>query len=673
MEPPPAPVLRRETTSIDEDDVPPPPPCTPAQCRAACVKLRKHIWACARELLKMPDVWAKHALEQRPAQRIRRHRFDPETQQWRVDASLIKIAPALFDEGAMRRCFRAKKLSFGYVRRFHALDWKKAPNFVVKSYKTEGDASRAFDDVRLQAEASLYADKFNQLKPPKPIHVIAACVLELVDDQTTPALCAERFIDGADRFGRGFIKHNNNSGFVDHDEHRSTPQAFSAYSFYASEGDVLVCDIQGVDDLYTDPQLHSADESRGKGDLGRRGMALFFATVDAEATKGLFEPLGIPQFELSPAERRRASDQDEEPQKGSSVRFTSIPDKSTQSRHDEARRLSIMGARRVRLEAQKSLRTLGACAEENAELCDDGKCDATAMAAKTLLDEIDESASGTPRTSYKVEIAVAEVHSALARLECEARWTANSDVYSALFHCAIAARHSPSAAYALARFHRGLDHPILPLPIDAAKELRDEARAGSLLLSAAAGGHNAAKASFALAALDDASAQAIGLVGADLNVAEQFICEVFEDREGSGGAATEAFAVGDAVEANYGGEGHWYPGRVASVTSDIYEIAYDDGEAESGVPPANVRRAASADDGDDATAVEPAKEDDNTALPLPLHELFAAVAAASSDATKATPLYEKAAALALKGSALKGDARDPWSAGVYLGKAAALE
>ena len=40
--------------------------------------------------------------------------------------------------------------------------------------------------------------RFNELKPPKPIHVIAACVLELVDDPTTPALCAERFIDGAD-------------------------------------------------------------------------------------------------------------------------------------------------------------------------------------------------------------------------------------------------------------------------------------------------------------------------------------------------------------------------------------------------------------------------------------------------------------------------------------------
>ena len=78
-----------------------------------------------------------------------------------------------------------------------------------------------------------------------------------------------------------------------------------------------------------------------------------------------------------------------------------------------------------------------------------------------------------------------------------------------------------------------------------------------------------------------------------------------------------------------------------------------------------LRRASSAEDDDAATApAEPAKEDD---LPLPLHELFAAVAAAyaSSDAAKATTLYEKAAAIALKGGSA--------SAGVYLSKAAALE
>ena len=83
---------------------------------------------------------------------------------------------------------------------------------------------------------------------------------------------------------------------------------------------------------------------------------------------------------------------------------------------------------------------------------------------------------------------------------------------------------------------------------------------------------------------------------------------------------------------------------------------------------ANVRRASDVSDDDAATApAEPKKEDDDSALPLPLHELFAAVAAAyaSSDAAKATTLYEKAGAIALKGGSA--------SAGVYLSKAAQLE
>ena len=41
------------------------------------------------------------------------------------------------------------------------------------------------------------------------------------------------------------------------------------------------------------------------------------------------------------------------------------------------------------------------------------------------------------------------------------------------------------------------------------------------------------------------------------------------------------------------GAGHWYPGKIASLDSGSYEIAYDDGESESGVSSANVRRAPS--------------------------------------------------------------------------------
>ena len=312
----------------------------------------------AREVRALPDVWASHALELRPAEVVLRHRYDAAARTWSRDPSLVKVDGRVFDEGAMRRCYRAKKLNFGYVQRYHALEWRRVPNFVLKEYKKpadDGDDRRAFDDVETQTEAALWADRFNALRPPKPIKMIACCVLEFQRRPGSPKFCAERFIDGTDARGFGFVKHNSNSGYVDDSERRLTPQAFSAFSFYASEGDVLVCDVQGVGDLYTDPQLHSADESRGDGDLGRRGMALFFASLDSRRN-GLFDALGIPHFDLSAVERHRAaeaskrvgSDSEEtsprtkqkihRTHRSSVVRFAGLEAKTRMSCHDDARR-----------------------------------------------------------------------------------------------------------------------------------------------------------------------------------------------------------------------------------------------------------------------------------------------------------------------------------------------
>jgi Alpha-kinase family len=57
-----------------------------------------------------------------------------------------------------------------------------------------------------------------------------------------------------------------------------------------------VADIQGVGDLYTDPQVLSDDYRFGDGDLGPRGMALFFRTY---RNCGTSDGLGIPTFPLS--------------------------------------------------------------------------------------------------------------------------------------------------------------------------------------------------------------------------------------------------------------------------------------------------------------------------------------------------------------------------------------
>lgn len=40
---------------------------------------------------------------------------------------------------------------------------------------------------------------------------------------------------------------------------RHTPQAFSHFTFERSGHELIVVDIQGVGDLYTDPQIHTMD------------------------------------------------------------------------------------------------------------------------------------------------------------------------------------------------------------------------------------------------------------------------------------------------------------------------------------------------------------------------------------------------------------------------------
>ena len=54
-------------------------------------------------------------------------------------------------------------------------------------------------------------------------------------------------------------------------------------------------------DLYTDPQIHTADgDEYGDGNLGVRGMALFFHSHSCSA---ICKGLGLAKFDLAPKER----------------------------------------------------------------------------------------------------------------------------------------------------------------------------------------------------------------------------------------------------------------------------------------------------------------------------------------------------------------------------------
>ncbi|CCW69885.1 unnamed protein product [Phytomonas sp. Hart1] len=85
-----------------------------------------------------------------------------------------------------------------------------------------------------------------------------------------------------------FTKYNSNFGGVYQEDKRKdatdtqtkrrrmifeTAESFSHYTLVESGGSMLVCDIQGVNDLFTDPQIHTEDgKGLGMGNMGQDGI-----------------------------------------------------------------------------------------------------------------------------------------------------------------------------------------------------------------------------------------------------------------------------------------------------------------------------------------------------------------------------------------------------------------
>ncbi|KAM9995653.1 hypothetical protein ACTFIY_001836 [Dictyostelium cf. discoideum] len=196
--------------------------------------------------------------------------YDPytTTAQWTCTATLVKVEPVPFAEGAFRKAY-------------HTLDLSKSGasgRYVSKIGKKPTPRPSYFEDVKMQMIAKKWADKYNSFKPPKKIEFLQSCVLEFVDRTSSDLICgAEPYVEGQYR------KYNNNSGFVSNDE-RNTPQSFSHFTYEHSNHQLLIIDIQGVGDHYTDPQIHTYDGvGFGIGNLGQKGFEKFLDTHKCNA------------------------------------------------------------------------------------------------------------------------------------------------------------------------------------------------------------------------------------------------------------------------------------------------------------------------------------------------------------------------------------------------------
>ena len=110
--------------------------------------------------------------------------------------------------------------------------------------------------------------------PPKQIDMLAAAVLQIRRPPAFPpelaalfpksgACLIESLVPGE------YVKHSSNLGYVD-ESGRLTPHCFSHFTFEATGGESMVVDIQGVGDILTDPQIHTADGQGEKRFTTRR-------------------------------------------------------------------------------------------------------------------------------------------------------------------------------------------------------------------------------------------------------------------------------------------------------------------------------------------------------------------------------------------------------------------
>ena len=244
--------------------------------------------------------------------KVLQHSWDEILKKWTAKEIYVKIAPLPFSRGSLRMSYYClnlgddmeyKQKQTQHTQNNNGLDIKNDTmtnnnilfNKLIGNKNVFGgklcvakknfgicDSIEAyFYDVRTQCESQKFANQYNKHNPPKKVAFLQASVIEVMDDnpestEDIELYCLESFLHGS------YVKHIDNHG--GDEKNRNTPSAFAHFSYEASNKRLLVCDIQGVGDLYTDPQIHTYHGNGfGMGNLGNDGIIKFFKTHECNA------------------------------------------------------------------------------------------------------------------------------------------------------------------------------------------------------------------------------------------------------------------------------------------------------------------------------------------------------------------------------------------------------
>ena len=196
----------------------------------------------------------------------------------------IQIADKPFSEGAMRYAFYMKD---------NKLDQKLVGKLYKVIKKEENNIDTLSKDLLSIVVSKHIAYDFNDrvinIVPNTNLllNYVDSYIYELLDyssskDLTTAQLPNHQRYYSVENYLKGdYTKFNNNSGWTSDNmnEQSQVAQAFSHFSWQLTKGYLMIVDLQGVDNILTDPQIHCLDRTKfGKGNLGYVGIIRFFLT-----------------------------------------------------------------------------------------------------------------------------------------------------------------------------------------------------------------------------------------------------------------------------------------------------------------------------------------------------------------------------------------------------------